>query len=50
MFGLIRGHFVLQKVLNALRHQRFWHKMAVSTLNRNFYMCLTPYGIRGFGI
>ena len=36
-------------VLNALRHQRFWHKSSKPPTPKQS-LCSTPYGIRGFGI
>ena len=37
-------------VLNALRHQRFWHVVFSGIRELCVPLCLTPYGIRGFGM
>ncbi len=48
-FGRIDSGFDRLIVLNALRHQRFWHDLQLH--NYHFFrLCSTPYGIRGFGI
>ena len=39
----------MDKVLNALRRQRFWHIPPTRPASLAI-MCLTPYGVRGFGI
>jgi hypothetical protein len=43
--GILRATL---SVLNALRHQRFRHRVPSMTLQR-LLPCSTPYGIKGFG-
>jgi len=45
---LTQNQFLLAKVLNALRHQRFGHKQMYEPVN-SMDECSTPYGIRGLG-